>query len=88
MNISDTIKGVDENSDDTIKGVNEIAMEGVDMEGVKLAMEEGVITVIKITIYVQPSSEVQMQSLKTLLLTIAGTFGVEATVSFEKLTIL
>ncbi len=28
-----------------------------------------------------------MQSLKTLLLTIAGTFGVEATVSFEKLTI-
>ena len=34
MNISDTIKGVDENNDDTIKGVNEIAMEGVAMEGV------------------------------------------------------
>ena len=34
MNISDTIKGVDENIDDTIKGVSEIAMEGVAMEGV------------------------------------------------------
>ena len=49
MNISDTIKGVNENNDDTIKGVSEIAMEGIAMEGVKLAME-GVIIVIKITI--------------------------------------